>query len=113
MPLQPGTRLGPYEIVAQIGAGGMGQVWKARDPRLGRDVAIKILAEPHSFRLEQEARAIAAVNHTNICQIYDVGEGYLVLEYVEGRHVGGPMPPRECIPLALEILSALEEAHSK
>ena len=71
MPLAPGTRLGPYEILAPIGAGGMGEVWKARDTRLDRIVAIKQLKSAHSARFEQEARAIAALNHPNTCHIYD------------------------------------------
>ena len=76
--------LGPYRIEASIGKGGMGEVWKARDTRLGRIVAIKRLKAPQGERFEQEARAVAALNHPNICQIYDVGPDYLVLEYVEG-----------------------------
>src|SRR5271169_5784992 len=84
MPLSPGTKLGPYEIVALIGSGGMGEVWKARDTRLGRIVAIKVLNGAHSERFEQEARAIAALNHPHICTLHDVGPDYLVMEYVEG-----------------------------
>jgi eukaryotic-like serine/threonine-protein kinase len=109
--LTPGTHLGPYEIVADLGAGGMGEVWKARDTRLGRDVAIKRLTGQHSKRFEQEARAIAALNHPHICQIYDVGPDYLVLEYVEGQPLRGPLPADEAVRLALQIASALEEAH--
>src|SRR5436190_1869284 len=73
MPLQPGERLGPYEILSPIGAGGMGEVYRARDPRLNRDVAIKVSAAQFSERFEREAKALAALNHPNICQIYDVG----------------------------------------
>src|SRR5579863_3851517 len=96
MPLSAGDKLGPYEILAPIGAGGMGEVYRARDPRLNRDVAIKRLNSSHGARFEQEARAIAALNHPHICQIYDVGSspnglGYLVLEYVEGSPIQGPM----------------------
>ena len=86
MSLGAGTRLGPYEVVSALGAGGMGEVYLARDTRLGRDVAIKVLptafaADPDRLRrFEQEARAIAALNHPHICQIYDVGPAYLVLE---------------------------------
>jgi hypothetical protein len=79
----PGLQLGPYVLVSAIGAGDMGEVWKARDARLQRAVAIKRLTGPHLERFEQEARAIAALNHPNICQIYDVGPDYLVLEYIE------------------------------
>ena len=90
MSLSAGARLGPFEIVAPLGAGGMGEVYRARDTRLGRDVAIKVLPEAFAAdpdrlrRFEQEARAIAALNHPHICQLHDVGPGYLVLEYVEG-----------------------------
>jgi serine/threonine protein kinase len=81
--LAVGDKLGPYEILAPIGAGGMGEVWKARDTRLKRIVAIKRLRGQQGERFEQESRAIAALNHPNICQIHDVGPDYLVLEYVE------------------------------
>jgi serine/threonine protein kinase/tetratricopeptide (TPR) repeat protein len=111
MQLSPGARLGRYEIVAPLGAGGMGEVWKARDTRLDRFVAIKQLTEQHSKRFEQEARAIAALNHPHICQIYDVGSDYLVLEYVEGKPLRGPLPIDEVRRLALQIAAALEEAH--
>src|ERR1700733_1341068 len=113
MPLQPGDKLGPYEILAPIGSGGMGEVWKARDTRLGRIVAIKRLKEPHGERFEQEARAVAALNHANICQIHDVGPDYLVLEYVEGNPLQGPIPEKEAVRLAIQIASALEEAHGR
>ena len=111
MALIIGARLGPYEILSAIGAGGMGEVYKARDTRLDRTVAIKRLTGQHSERFEQEARAIAALNHPHICQIYDVGPDYLVLEYVEGQPLRGPLPADEAVRLALQIASALEEAH--
>ena len=79
MPLAPGTRLGPYEILTPIGAGGMGEVYKARDTRLDRIVAIKVSQEKFSARFEQEARAIAALNHPNICTLHDIGPDYLCL----------------------------------
>src|SRR5215831_11020127 len=75
----------PYEIVAPLGVGGMGEVWKARDTRLNRIVALKRLKARHSARFEREARAIAALNHPHICQIHDIGPDYLVLEYIEGK----------------------------
>src|SRR5580765_2165505 len=84
MPLGAGERLGPYEIHARIGAGGMGEVYKARDTRLGRDVAIKVSAAEFSERFEREARVIASLNHPNICTLHDVGPNYLVMELVEG-----------------------------
>src|SRR5690348_9264228 len=98
MPLSAGTRLGPYEIVAHIGAGGMGEVWKARDTRLGRLVALKRLKTEHSERFQREARAIAALNHPNVCQLYDVGPDYLVMEYVEGVPLKGPLRVEEALP---------------
>jgi hypothetical protein len=87
MSVAVGSRLGPYDILAPIGAGGMGEVFRARDTRLDRLVAIKISHENFSERVEYEARAIAALNHPNICQIYDVGPNYLVMEYIEGESV--------------------------
>jgi serine/threonine protein kinase len=84
MPLAPGTRLGPYEILAPVGAGGMGDVYIARDPRVDRTVAIKVSQRGFNECFEREARAIAALNHPNICQLYDVGPDYLVMEFVEG-----------------------------
>src|SRR5579862_445424 len=113
MPFSPGDKLGPYELLAPLGAGGMGEVWKARDTRLNRIVAIKRLKGQHSARFEQEARAIAALNHPHICQIHDIGPDYLVLEYIEGRPLTGPLPAEEALKLALQAASALEEAHAK
>jgi serine/threonine protein kinase/Tfp pilus assembly protein PilF len=117
MPLAPGTRLGPYEILAPIGAGGMGEVYKATDTRLDRVVAVKVLASEFSERFEIEARAISAVNHPNICALYDIGtfdgRGYLVLEYLEGSPVHGPMRADDALRVALQIAAALEAAHRK
>jgi serine/threonine-protein kinase len=118
MALHAGDRLGPYEILARIGAGGMGEVWKARDTRLNRTVAIKRLKGQHTARFEQEAHAIAALNHPHICQIYDVGPDYLVMEYVEGKPLvsqekPGPLKVEEAVKLALQVAGALEEAHSQ
>ena len=117
--LAAGSRLGPYEVLSSIGAGGMGEVYRARDDRLGRDVAIKVLpaqfaAEPDRLRrFEEEARAIAGLNHPHICQIYDVGPGYLVLEYIEGAPPRGPLAPDEAVRLGLQIVSALNAAHQR
>ncbi len=119
MSLTAGAWLGPYEILALLGTGGMGEVWKARDARLNRIVAVKRLTEQHSGRFEQEARAIAALNHPHICQIYDIGADYLVLEYVEGQTLadrirtgGGPgLPQEELLRIARQITEGLEEAH--
>ena len=91
----------------------MGEVWKARDTRLDRLVAIKCLKAPHGARFEQEARAIAALNHPHICQIFDIGPDYLVLEFVEGVPFEGPLPVRDALQVALQIASALEAAHKR
>ena len=101
MSLAAGSRLGPYEIVTPLGAGGMGEVYRARDTRLHRDVALKVLPDAFATdpdrvrRFQQEARAVAALSHPHICQIFDVGPDYLVLEYVEGTPLRGPMPERD------------------
>ena len=84
MPLMPGTRLGPYEIIATLGSGGMGEVYKARDTRLNRIIAIKVSSEQFSERFEGEAHAVAALNHSHICTLHDVGPNYLEMEYIEG-----------------------------
>lgn len=117
-----GTRIGPYEIVAPIGAGGMGEVWKARDTRLDRLVAIKFLpgdlAEDAEFKLrfEREARAISQLEHPHICRLYDVGEDYLVMELLEGESLAerverGPMPLADVLKYGAQIASALDRAH--
>src|ERR1700730_5308304 len=84
MSISIGDKLGPYEILEPIGKGGMGAVYRARDTRLNREVSVKVSAERFSERFEREARAIAALNHPNICHLYDVGPNYLVMELVEG-----------------------------
>ena len=114
--LAPGTELGPYRIESVLGAGGMGQVYKAHDSRLGRDVAIKVSTDRFSRRFEQEARAVAALNHPHICTLYDVGPDYLVMELVEGetlaeRIAAGPLALEEALRLALQIADALEYSH--
>src|SRR5262250_519510 len=128
MPLQPGSRLGPYEIVAAIGAGGMGEVYRAKDPRLGRDVAIKVL--PASFsadadrlrRFEQEAKAAGVLNHPNLTAVHDIGthEGspYVVQELLEGETLraalaGGKLSIRRAIDYSLQIMHGLAAAHEK
>jgi eukaryotic-like serine/threonine-protein kinase len=113
MPLSVGDRLGPYEIIAPIGAGGMGEVWKARDTRLNRIVAIKQSHVRFNERFEREAHAIAALNHPHVCQLYDVGPDYLVMEYVEGQPLKGPVPVNEALSIAGQILDALDVAHRK
>ncbi|MEO6119059.1 MAG: serine/threonine-protein kinase, partial [Terriglobales bacterium] len=128
MGLAPGTKLGPYEVVAAIGAGGMGEVYRARDTRLERDVAIKVLPESFSQdvdrlrRFEQEARAISALNHPNILNIYDVGKNgdapFLVAELLEGETLGhrlqsGPLPHRKAVETAAQVARGLAAAHEK
>ena len=129
MPLAPGTRLGPYEIECAIGAGGMGEVYQARDTRLDRVVAVKVLSahlagDRQSLeRFQREAKIIATLNHPNICTLYDVGEDpagicYLVLEYLEGetlavRIARGPLPFSDALKTAIEIAGALDAAHSE
>src|SRR5215470_5044568 len=112
MSLATGTRLGPYEILALLGAGGMGEVWKARDTRLDRIIAIKILKDKFSERFEREARAVAALNHPNICQLYDVGPDYLVLELVEGTPIAAPGSIRKLLDLAVQFADAMAAAHA-
>jgi eukaryotic-like serine/threonine-protein kinase len=118
MPLSAGDRLGPYEILASIGAGGMGEVYKARDPRLNRDVAIKVSNAEFSERFVHEARSIAALNHPNICTLYDVviskdAPNYLVMEYIEGTPLKGPLPLDQTLKYAAQICDALDAAHKK
>jgi serine/threonine protein kinase len=118
MDLQPGAKLGSYEIVSAIGKGGMGEVWRARDQQLGRDVAIKVLAQQFTDRFEREARAIAALNHPNVCTLYHIGPNYLVMEYIEGptlaeRITERPIPLEEALTIAKQIADALEAAHEK
>src|SRR5512145_370093 len=103
MSLAAGDKLGPYEVTAPIGVGGMGEVYRAHDARLNREVAIKVSAEQFSDRFEREARAVAALNHPNICTLYDVGPNYLVMEYVEGETLRGPLPPDEALRIARQI----------
>jgi len=114
----PGTRMGPYEILGLIGAGGMGKVYRARDSRLHRDVAIKVSAERFDARFKREAQASAALSHPHICTLLDIGPNYLVLEFVEGRTLAerienGPIPLNEALGIARQIGEALEAAHDK
>jgi serine/threonine protein kinase len=118
MSLSGGDKLGPYEIVEAIGKGGMGEVYRARDPRMGRDVAVKISAGQFSERFSREVRAIASLNHPNICHLYDVGPNYLVMELVEKSTLAerikrGPIPFEESLAIARQIADALEAAHEK
>jgi serine/threonine-protein kinase len=118
MILDPGTKLGPYEILEPLGAGGMGEVYKARDTRLDRAVAVKVSRAQFSERFEREARTIAALSHPHICALYDVGPDYLVMELLEGpnlaqRIAAGPMPVPQALAIARQIAEALEAAHEK
>jgi len=118
MPIPVGAHLGPYEILGAIAVGGMGEVYRAKDPRLGREVAIKIPASDFSERSAREARLAASLNHPNICHIYDVGPEYLVMELVEGQTLAerlqrGSIPLGEAIGIARQIADALDAAHEK
>jgi serine/threonine protein kinase len=126
--LSAGTFLGPYQIIEPLGAGGMGEVYKAKDTRLGRSVAIKVLLGHHAEdpamreRFEREARAISALSHPSICTLHDIGEHegthFLVMEYLEGetlaaRLARGPMPLNQVLKLGAEIAVALAAAHGR
>src|ERR1700751_350949 len=128
MAIRAGQRLGPYEILSAIGAGGMGEVYRARDTRLERTVAVKILPDHLSDRaelrerFEREARTIASLNHPHICTLYDIGQqdgtDFLVMEYLEGETLAerlkqGPLPPDQVLQYAIEISDALDKAHRK
>ena len=122
MPLSSGDKLGPYEILCAIGAGGMGEVYKARDTRLDRTVAVKVLPEHIAqrddlrARFEREARAVASLNHPNICTLHDIGPGYMVMELIEGetladRIAKGALPLDQALKLGAQIADALDRAH--
>src|ERR1700687_5892257 len=128
MAILPDRRLGPHEILAAIGSGGMGEVYKARDTRLNRIVAIKVLpahlADRSELRerFEREARVVASLNHPHICTLFDIGQqdgiDYLVMEYLEGETLAqrlqkGPLPLEQVLPYAIEIADALDKAHRK
>src|SRR5262245_49910398 len=111
-----GERLGPYEILGTLGAGGMGEVYRARDPRMGREVAIKVSSQEFSERFAREIVAVAALNHPNVCTLHDVGASYLVMELVEGRTLAdrireGALPLEEALPITRQIADALDAAH--
>src|ERR1700751_1458238 len=128
MPLPSGTKLGPYEIQSPLGAGGMGEVYRSNDTRLGRAVAIKILASHLASspelkqRMEREAKAISALSHPHICQLFDIGSqngtDYLVMEFLEGetlakRLTKGAIPLNEILRIGIDVAEALEVAHRK
>src|SRR5580698_5819998 len=127
MALTTGTKLGPYEIQSSLGAGGMGEVYRARDTRLGRDVAIKVLpshlgSDPDlKARFEREAKAISALSHPHICHLYDIGAqdgtDYLVMELLDGETLAdrlkkGPLPLKQALQYGIEIAEALEKAYN-
>jgi len=112
VPLNPGDQLGPYEILALIGKGGMGEVYRARDTRLERVVALKVAQEKFSDRFAREARSIAALNHPNICQLYDVGPNYLVMEYVDGSPIAATDDTRKLLDLAAQVADGMAAAHA-
>src|ERR1039458_3100881 len=111
MPLSSGEKLGPYEILAPLGAGGMDEVYKARDTRLDRLVAVKTSRTEFGERFEREAHAVAALNHANICTLHDVGPNYLVMEYIEGSPLKGPLPLDRALKYGVQICDALDAAH--
>src|SRR6516225_2973843 len=116
--LTPGVYLGPDRIESKLGEGGMGEVFRAVDTRLGRAVAIKTTREQFNERFEREARAISSLNHPNVCTLYDVGPNYLVMELVEGETIAallksGPLPVKTALLYASQIAAALAEAHAK
>jgi eukaryotic-like serine/threonine-protein kinase len=113
MTLAAGDKLGPYEIHSLIGKGGMGEVYRAHDPRVGREVAVKVSTERFSERFDREARAIASLNHPNICQLYDIGPNFLVMELIEGESPTGPLPLEDALRIARQITDALDYAHEK
>ena len=118
MRLSAGEKLGPYEVVELIGRGGMGEVYRGTDTRLGRSVAIKVSSQDFNDRFEREARAISALNHPNICTLYDVGPNYLVMEFVEGESLAtlvgrGPLPLDKALTYAIQIADALAAAHQR
>ncbi len=119
MPLSAGDKLGPYEILAPLGAGGMGEVYRGRDSKLNRDVAIKVLPEAlagdtqYMARFEREALVLASLNHPNIATVYGIEQGALVMELVEGADLRGPLPLEEAIPIARQIAEGLEAAHER
>src|SRR5688500_2303737 len=117
-----GTRLGPYEVGSRLGAGGMGGVWKARDARLNRSVAIKILPAEHAqnpefkLRFEREAKTISQLNHPHICTLHDIGDDFLVMELLEGETLAdrlerGPLPLTDVVRFGAQIAEALDRAH--
>ena len=118
MRLTVGDKLGPYEITGLIGKGGMGEVYRANDTRLSRSVAIKVSSREFNDRFEREAKAISALNHPNICTLYDIGPNYLVMELVEGEMLSkiierGPLPLDKALHYAVQIVDALAAAHAK
>lgn len=113
-----GTRLGPYEIEGSLGAGGMGEVFRGRDTRLNRPVAIKVMRAQFNDRFEREARAISSLNHPQICTLYDVGPNYLVMELIEGETLAarlrkGALPSEAVLQCGVQIASALAAAHAR
>src|SRR5580658_1080916 len=117
--MKPGEQVGPYEVVAPIGVGGMGEVYRAHDTKLNRDVALKVLPdrlaqdEERLARFKREAQLLAALNHPNIAQIYGLQDNALVMEYIPGEDLRGPLPLETAITLARQIVEALEYAHEK
>ena len=112
MSLAAGTRFGPYEILSPLGSGGMGEVYRATDTRLGRTVALKVSKDRFSQRFEREARAVASLNHPHICQLYDVGPDFLVMEFIRGTPVGPATDTRVLLDQATQMADGLVAAHA-
>ena len=119
MPLTPGDHLGPYEILSPLGAGGMGEVYRARDNKLNRDVAIKVLPAglandtDYLARFQREAQALAALHHPNIATIFGLEQNAIVMELIEGQNPKGPLPLTEALNIARQVAEALEAAYDK
>lgn len=119
MPLSPGSKLGPYEVVSLLGAGGMGQVYRVHDAKLNRDIALKVISPAlaqdadYMARFQRGAQVLASLSHPNIAQIYGLEQNAIVMELVEGRQPRGPLPLEEALKIARQIADALDAAHEK
>ena len=111
MLLSTGDQIGPYEILTSLDKDGAGEIYRARDSRLNRDVVIKISTAPFSERFTRDARALSTLRHINLCRLYDVGPDYLVMEYVEGQDLHGPLYIDKALPIIHQLIDGIEAAH--